>query len=98
MYRLEGGKYENTGDGSSHKDKKREKFTLCVSATHPQLTFITKSKRYKMDKQYFTIDSEHKAIQLLSESGIETTPLAYEHTYGVHKYEGKEYLYFTTAS
>lgn len=96
MYRLEAVKNQNEGDGSSHSGKKREKITLCVNSAQPQLTFVTKSKRYKLDRQCFTIDSEHKTIQLLSENGVEIIPLTYEHAYGVHKHESKEYLYFTT--
>lgn len=51
------------------------KFTICVNGEKPDLSFITRSKRYKMGQDSFVIDTAEQKVNLLGKEGIRSYEL-----------------------
>ena len=95
MYRIKWVQQTEAQDGVSESQSIELGKTLCVNSKKPELSFITPSKRYKVDKTGFVIDTNKSCLQILWAQGIETFSFSFNHIYGVHKYKSIENLYFT---
>lgn len=94
MYRITGKKHQ-TGDGTSEEGSIVKSVTIAINQEKPDLSYITSSKRYKIGKQWFTIDRDSEKIIFLNADGLQRIKFKFQHVYGIHKYKGQEALYFT---
>lgn len=64
MHRITGKKNQIT-DGVSEAGSMAKSVTLVINNAKPELSYTTNSKRYKIGKQGFTIDTTSKEVILL---------------------------------
>lgn len=95
MYRIKWVQQTEAQDGVSESRSIELGKTLCVNSQNPELSFITPSKRYKIDKTGFVIDTDKSCLQILWTQGIEIFSFEFSHIYGVYKHKSIESLYFS---
>gem|GEM_PF-3581969 len=68
MYRVNSEKTNEQNNGTEETQTVKLSQTICVNTKNPQLSFVTNSKRYKINLKGFVINSQKKALILLTKN------------------------------
>ena len=94
MHRVSGNIQKQDELGADEDITTATKLTLCVHSDEPELSFTTTSKRYRIEKIGFVVDTENSCLQILHTTGIQTFPFEFKNIRGTLKYKSVEGLYF----